>query len=494
MQNGYQPKPGDRIFRPLRIRRYRLRRVLGVPALFSAGYGDVGSSIYYALGIVALVALGATPIALAIAGVIYIFNALTYAEGSAMLPEAGGSASFARHGLNDLVGFIAGWALMLSYIVTMAISAYTIPPYLSHFWPVLREPVAGTATSMGIILFLMLINVLGVKESSRVNIFFIVLDIATQLTLVVLGVILILAVNPGVLIQNMFGAGNWPSTPNLIFGIAIAALCFTGVETVSQLAEETRQPQKRVPQAYILMIVAVLVLFAGISIVALSAMTPQALGDPVQGWARDPVAGIAANLPSETLQNIFAPLVAILAASILLTASNAGLMGISRLAFNLSSHKQLPATLSRVHHRFRTPYIAIILFCLISLIVLSPGFFTAGFFADLGALYVFGSLLCFALAHLAILALRVRKPDEPRPFKLRWNIKIRERDIPVTAILGLIATIVIWFVVVIVQPYSRWVGIAWMAAGLTIYFVYRRTQHIPLTHVVDEQENQSKSI
>ncbi|NIN36392.1 MAG: amino acid permease, partial [Gammaproteobacteria bacterium] len=99
------------------------------------------------------------------------------------------------------------------------------------------------------------------------------------------------------------------------------------------------------------------------------------------------------------------PLVAILAASILLTASNAGLMGISRLAFNLSSHKQLPATLSRVHHRFRTPYIAIILFCLISLIVLSPGFFTAGFFADLGALYVFGSLLCFALAHLAILAL-----------------------------------------------------------------------------------------
>jgi len=464
---------------------------LGVPALFSAGYGDVGSSIYYALGIVALVALGATPIALAIAGVIYIFNALTYAEGSAMLPEAGGSASFARHGLNDLVGFIAGWALMLSYIVTMAISAYTIPPYLSHFWPVLREPVAGTATSMGIILFLMLINVLGVRESSRVNIFFIILDIATQLTLVVLGVILILASNPGVLIQHMFGAGNWPSTQNLIFGIAIAALCFTGVETVSQLAEETRQPQKRVPQAYILMIVAVLVLFAGISIVALSAMTPQALGDPIQGWARDPVAGIAANLPSETLQNIFAPLVAILAASILLTASNAGLMGISRLAFNLSSHRQLPATLSRVHHRFRTPYIAIILFCLISLLVLSPGFFITGFFADLGALYVFGSLLCFALAHLAILALRAKKPDAPRPFKLRWNIKIKERDIPVTAILGLVATITIWFVVVIVQPYSRWVGIAWMAAGLTIYFVYRRTQHIPLTHVVDEQENQS---
>jgi len=485
--NGWQPKPGDRVFRPRRIRGFRLRRVLGVPALFSAGYGDVGSSIYYALGIVALVALGATPIALAIAGVIYIFNALTYAEGGAMIPEAGGSASFARHGFNDLIGLTAGWALMLSYIVSMAISAYTIPPYLSYFWPILKQPVAGTLVSMGIILFLMLINVLGVRESAGVNIFFIGIDIATQVTLVILGITLILALNPGVLIQHMFGAGNWPSTQNLIFGVAIAALCFTGVETVSQLAEETRQPARRIPQAYVLMIVAVLVLFAGISIVALSAMTPQLLGDPVNGWARDPVAGIAANLPSTTLQSIFAPLVAILAATILLTASNAGLMGISRLAFNLSSHHQLPATLSRVHHRFRTPHIAIILFCLIALIVLTPGFFAANFFADLGALYVFGSLLCFALAHAAILSLRVKKPRLPRPFKLGWNIRFRGRELPMTAILGLVATSVIWGIVVITQPYSRWVGLAWMVAGLIIYYIYRRKQRIPLTHTTKKK-------
>ncbi|MDH5696780.1 MAG: APC family permease, partial [Dehalococcoidia bacterium] len=222
MQNSWQPKPGDRVIRPRRIKHYRLRRVLGVPALFSAGYGDVGSSIYYALGIVALVALGATPIVLAIAGIIYIFNALTYAEGSATIPEAGGSASFARHGFNDLIGLIAGWALMLSYIVTMSISAYTIPPYLSYFWPILKQPAIGTMVSMGVIVFLMLINVLGIRESSRVNIFFIGIDVTTQITLVVLGIILILAVNPAVLFQHMFGAGNWPSTPNLIFGIAIA--------------------------------------------------------------------------------------------------------------------------------------------------------------------------------------------------------------------------------------------------------------------------------
>jgi APA family basic amino acid/polyamine antiporter len=134
MTESYQPKPGDRVVRPLRIRRFRLRRVLGVPALFSAGYGNVGSSIYYALGIVALVALGATPVVLGLAGILFIFTALTYAEGTAMLPEAGGSASFARHGFNDLAGFAAGWALMLSYIVTISISAFTIPPYLGFFW------------------------------------------------------------------------------------------------------------------------------------------------------------------------------------------------------------------------------------------------------------------------------------------------------------------------------------------------------------------------
>ena len=504
-------KPGDRIFRPRRIQHYRLRRVLGIPALFSAGYGDVGSSIYYALGIVALVALGATPIVLAIAAILYIFNALTYAEGGAMLPEAGGSASFARHGFNDTTGFIAGWALMLSYIATMAISAYTIPPYLSYFWPVLKEPVAGTTVSMGVVLFLMVINVFGVKESSRLNIGFITIDIVTQLTLVILGIMLILAVNPTVLIQNMFGAGNWPSTQNLIFGIAIAALCFTGVETVAQLAEETRQPAKAIPRAYILMIVAVLVIFAGISIVALSAMTPQVLGDPVNGWARDPIAGIADSISATILpeqmaaritaepaliivltwifggvRDILPVLVAILAASILLTATNAGLMGISRLAFNLSLHHLLPATLSRIHHRFRTPYIAIILFCLLALLLLIPGFFTASFFADLGALYVFGSLLTFALAHAAMLALRAKKPDLPRPFKLGWNIRVKGTELPITAILGLIGTLTIWVVVVVSQPYSRWFGIAWMAAGLIIYYLYRWKKRVSLTHTENE--------
>ncbi len=495
------------MFHPRRIRHLRLRRVLGVPALFSIGYGDVGSSIYYALGVVALVALGATPIVLGIAGIIYVFNALTYAEGSAMLPEGGGSASYARLGFNDAVGFASGWALMLSYIATMAISAYTIPPYLSYFWPALREPIAGTALSMGIVVFLMLINVLGIKESAALNIIFIVLDILTQVALIITGVILILLPHPGILAENMFGAGNWPSTSSLIIGIAFAALCFTGVESVSQHGEETRHPEKRMPQAYILMIIVVLVLFAGISIVALSAMTPQVLGDPVNGFARDPVAGIAKGVsmaisPAELasrittgtelrivltwifdgIRNFLPALVALLAATILTVATNAGLLGISRLTYNLSSRHQLPATLGRVHHRFRTPYVGIILFCLVVLALLIPGFSSPNFFSDLGSLYVFGSLLCFALAHAAIVALRIRKPAMPRPFKLGWNIHVRGSELPMTAILGLVATSAVWLTIVAIQPYSRWAGILWMAAGFGIYYLYRRKHGMSLTH------------
>lgn len=483
-----RPKPGDRVFRPRRIKQFRLRRVLGIPALFSVGYGDVGSSIYYALGIVALVALGATPIALVAAGIIYIFNALTYAEGSAMIPEAGGSATFARRGFNDLGGFFGGWALMLSYIVTIAISANTIPPYLSYFWPGLREPSIGTAVAMGIILILMVINVIGIKESTGMNIVFITLDIITQVALVISGLVLILLVNPDVLFQNMFGKGNWPSTENLILGIAIAALAFTGVESVSQMAQEARRPAEQVPRTYMLMIVVVLLLFSGISIVALSAMTPQILGDPINGWARDPVAGIAHNLPSEALRTIFAPLVAILAATILLTATNAGVIGASRLAYNLSMHHQLPRTFGRIHSRFRTPYIAIMAFCTVALVLMIPGFSVSTFFADLGALYAFGSLLSFAIAHAAILALRIKEPDLPRPFKPRGNIKVRGREVPVTAILGLISTGIVWVVLTAGDTFTRVTGTIWMGVGFLLYYIYRRKSGLSLTRTGSGQE------
>ncbi len=483
MYNNWQLKPGDKVFRPRRIKRFRLRRVLGVPALFSAGYGNVGSSIYYALGIVALVAMGATPVALGIAGILFIFTALTYAEGTAMLPEAGGSASFARHGFNDLSGFTAGWALMLSYIVTISISAFTIPPYLGFFWePFKQSPVIGTATSMGIVVFLMTINVIGIKETSIINIGAAIIDITTQVALVIIGFLLLL--NPTVLFHRIID--NWPTADNLILGIALASIAYTGIETMSQMAEETRQPEKRVPRALIMMIAAVLVIFAGISLVSLSAMPPQELAS---AWSRDPVAGIAASLPIELLRNVLKPLIALLAGTILLIATNAGLIGISRLAFSLGIHQLVPPALSRVHPKFKTPYISIILFSIVALLILTPGFLAANVFRNMGTLYAFGSLLAFMFAHASILSLRAKKPELPRPFKLGWNLRIKGRQMPISAILGLAATTIIWLIILITQPYSRWLGIGWMVAGLIVFFFYRRKEHLPLTHTAKTESN-----
>ena len=468
MSDNWNPKPGDRVFRPRRISKFHLRRVLGISAVFSAGYGNVGSSIYYALGIVALVAGGATPVALGIAGILFIFTALTYAEGTSAIPEAGGSASFARNAFGDTAGFIAGWALMLSYIVTISISAFTIPPYLGFFWePFKASPIIGTFASIGIVFFLMVINVIGIKETSFINIGATIIDILTQVTLVIIGFITLF--NPGVVIQRIID--NWPSAGNLVFGIALATIAYTGIETMSQMAEETKKPEKSVPRALIMMIVAVLVIFAGISLVSLSAMPVEELASE---WSRDPVAGIAFYIPIEMIQVILKPLIAILAGTILLIATNAGLIGMSRLAFSQGVHGLVPSAFSRVHHKFKTPYISIIIFSLIAIALLIPGFFATDVFANMGALYAIGSLLAFMFAHASIIGLRFKKPDMPRPFRLKGNFNITGFDVPITAVIGLLATISIWIIILILEPYSRWVGLGWMFVGLVIYYFIRQ--------------------
>jgi len=454
-----------------------------VLGLFSTAYGDVGSSIYYALGLVAMVALGATPVALGIAAVFFVFTALTYAEGTAMIPEAGGSATFARHAFSDSAGFGAGWALMFGYIVTIAISAYAIPSYLGYFWaPLKLSPVLSTAVAMGIVGFLILINVLGVRESSLLNFTLAVLSVLIQLLLIALAFAFMFS--PAAFIDSV--TQFWPPPSDLLFGVAIAAIAFTGVESASQMAEEARKPRVNVPRALLLLIVVVLLIFGGITAAAFSAMTPPELATR---WLSDPVAGIANGVSRALAGQEFQPelvatvfnslqvglpvVVAALAGFILLIATNAGLMGISRLAFSMSRSHLIPSAMATIHPRYKTPYPAILFFGAIALVLIAPGFFVPDLFRDLGGLYAFGSMLAFSMAHAAVIALRFRKPDAERPFKLRGNIRIAGREIPMTAVLGFIGTLGIWVVIVVLQPVSRYVGFAWMAAGLIMYVVYR---------------------
>ncbi len=505
-------RPGDRVVRTHRAPEFHLRRILGVPALFSVGYGDVGSSIFYALGIVAVAAMGATPVALGIAGLFFVFTALTYAEGTSMFPEAGGSATLARHGFNQMAGFLAGWALMFGYIITISISLFTVPHYLAYFWPVLKSTQAASLAAMGIAFFLMVINVFGVRESGQLNFTLTIIVLATQLVLVVTG--LALFFDYRVVWERI--VSNWPSTPNLVFGVALATVAFTGVEAASQLAGEAKEPQKRVPKALVLLIFTVLAVFAGISITAFSVMDPSTL---VNSWQEEAVAGVAdsiytgidpqawaASRTSEPtsaavlaffaniFRSIFPPLVAVMGATILVVAANAGMLGISRITYSLSEHHCLPPVFGKIHRKFKTPYVAIVVFAFISMFVLAQGLFLPNIFTILGGLYAFGSMLSFAMAHASILALRVKKPDHPRPFRLRFCIRIRNREIPITAVLGFLSTVGVWFVIVVMQPYSRYFGMLWMIIGLGMYVFFRKLRGYSLTKPVHATHKDSVTI
>src|SRR6266567_994877 len=184
-----------------RRRQQRLERVLGTPALFATAYGNVGSSIYYALGVTAVFALGLTPLVFVIAGLIFAATAATYAEGTVRFPEAGGSSSFARHAFNELVSFGAAWAQMLNYIITIAISAFFVPHYLSIFWAPLRENPWDVIVGVALTWLLVGLNIVGVQEAARLNILLAVVDFTTQLLLVILGFFLIFS--PHVLWHNV---------------------------------------------------------------------------------------------------------------------------------------------------------------------------------------------------------------------------------------------------------------------------------------------------
>ena len=232
-----------------------LSRVYGAGALFAAGYGNVGSSIYYALGVTAAFALGLTPLAFLIAGVIFICTAATYAEATVMYPEAGGSSSFARHAFNEMVSFIAAWGQMLNYTITVAISAYFVPHYLAVFWPALGHAPGDIIGGAILIAGLAWLNIRGGQESARLNIILAVADLGTQVILVFIGVFLVLS--PEILVDNIHW-GVAPTWPDFALGIAVGMIAYTGIETISNMSEEAKDAARSVPQGVALVVVAVL--------------------------------------------------------------------------------------------------------------------------------------------------------------------------------------------------------------------------------------------
>ncbi|HST25800.1 MAG TPA: universal stress protein [Gaiellaceae bacterium] len=469
-----------------RRREQSLERVLGTPALFATAYGNVGSSIYYALGLTAVYALGLTPVVFVVAGIIFAATAATYAEGTVRYPEAGGSSSFARHAYNELVSFGAAWAQMLVYVVTVATSAFFVPHYLSIFWGPLDRNPWDVVGGIVVIVVLVVLNTVGVQEATRVSVILAVIDFATQVFLVVLGFVLVL--HPHVLTANVH-FGTAPTWTRLAIAVPVAMLAYTGVETVSNLAEEARDPTRSVPSAYKLVAGAVFAIYFTLPLVALSAMpvtrykggfsTELARGPEQGGHANDPVLGIVDNLGVHgTTLHLLRIYVGILAATILFIATNAGVIGASRITYSMATYRQIPEVFRRLHPRFKTPWLAIVIFAGIAPIcVILPGSVTF-----VGTLYSFGATLSFTVAHASIVALRRKDTDSEILYRAKPNLRLRGVDWPLFAVVGGVATGISFLVILVQNPTTRWVGLGWLAVGFVAYTIYRRRYvEAPLT-------------
>jgi basic amino acid/polyamine antiporter, APA family len=477
-----------------------LERVLGTGALFSTAYGNVGSSIYYALGLVAVFALGMTPVVFAIAGLIFMCTAATYTEATTMFPEAGGSSSFARRAFNEFWSALTAWGQMLNYIITVAISAFFLPHYLGVVWePLLTSP-GDILCGVAVVLILAAVNVVGVKEAAGLNVVLAILDFLTQTALVIVGLVLVFS--PEILVENV-DFGTTPTVSDFLIAIPVGMVAFTGIDTISNMAEEARDSGKTVPQAMRLVVVAVMAISLTLPAVALSAMpvengeTLLALSSEEGGYANNPIQGVVVNLGLGDLQPAAEVYVGLLASTILLVATNAGLIGLSRLSYSMGQYRQLPEGLRRLHPRFRTPYVAIVVFGGIACLTMLPG--EAEF---LGTVYAFGAMLGFTVAHASVIALRIKEPDRERPYRAPLNVTVRGRSIPLASVLGGLGTGIAFLVVTILNFETLVTGTLWLALGMTVYVVYRRrlgltlseTRKIVLPEPIVEREVEYESV
>jgi len=454
-----------------------LQRVLDAPALFSVAYGEIASSIYIALGIIALHALGLTPEVLALVGALFIVVALSYAEGTTAIPETGGAATFVRRAFNDFVGFLTGWALFLDYLIVIALSALFMPHYLGAALKIESlehnpwDVVIGVAVVLGIAALRL------VRRSAfyRYGIVVAVLDLLTQLLLVVLGFAFLFS---GDALTHDVSIGTHPSWHQILFALPLAMLAYTGLETVANLAEETREPGRDLPRSLFSGIGLVVLIYVAIALVALSAF-PATGGTTELGtiWLRAPLMGIVDAL-GDPLPTVAADAlrvyVGLTGAVILLVAVTTSMSGFTRLAHSLGEHGQLPRAFGRLNRRTLVSPQAIVSAALISIALMIGTSFVNEDIAFLASLFSFGVLAAFTAAQLAVIKLRFSEPELPRPYRAPANVRIRGVDVPLPAIVGAAATFAIWVIALATHPGARYGGPAWLAAGVVVYFLVRR--------------------
>ena len=471
----------------------QLQRVLDAPALASVAYGEIASSIYFALGVIALHALGFTPVILGVAGLLFLIVTLSYAEGTSFIRETGGAATFVRVAFNDLAGFLTGWVLFLDYLIVIALSAIFVPHYFG-----LAVGIGAIATRPGdVISACVVIAAIAAARMLRRASFHAfgiavpVLDLITQMLLVVFGFAILFSRTA---LTRGLSLGTQPTWHQIAFALPLAMLAYTGLETVANYAEEVRRPGRDLPRSLFSAISLVVVIYILIALVGLSAY-PAPHGTTALGtdWLRAPLMGIVAALQGH-LPHWFARTlrvyVGLTGTLVLLAAATTSISGFGRLAYSLGEHGQLPAAFGRLHRRTLVAPASVIAAGSISIALLIGASFTREV-PFLASLFSFGVLLAFTAAQLAVIRLRMTKPDSRRPFRVPLGIRFRGAVVPLPAVFGALCTAAIFVVAMVTHLGARYGGPVWLAAGLVVYVMVRRSRGAGLLeHIVssDEQE------
>jgi APA family basic amino acid/polyamine antiporter len=444
-------------------------RTLSARALFGLVYTMSVSSVYFALGVVAQRALGLTPVVFLVAGVFFALASMTYVEGAALHRERGGSSVFARYAFNELVSFVAGWAILLDYAILLAVTSFTATNYLAE----LSEPAGSGALeiviAIAVIAVVALVNVRGVTvRQLRRGLVVAIADIVVQVLLIVLGLVLLF--EPGALVDTI-SLGSSPTWDDTVYALTIATIAFTGLEAAASLAGETETTRTGLRRLVGPGVGTILLVYVGIAIVGVSAL-------PVEGGAgafstRDveaPLLSVADAFTQDWLADGLRAAVAVTAVIGLLAAANSSMLGISRLAYGLATNRQIPSGLGRLHPTRGTPFVLIGLAALVAAALTIP--------ADLDFLvgiYAFGAMLAFTIAHLSIVKLRYCERDRERPYGVPLSVPFRGGSLPLPAVLGALLSAAGWVTVVVLHEGARYVGLAWLLGGLALYVAYRRS-------------------
>ena len=452
-----------------------IAHTLGEPALFAITLSSVVATIFFALGVVAGRALGLTPLVFLIAGVFFAVTMATYVEGSSLHIERGGASTFARYAFDEFWSFVAGWAILLDYLIVMAIGAVVISEYLTVFWEQLNDGILPEVVAGGALLYVAMSNIRGLSANR----------IGSVLRLSLLSIVVLVLVSligfaeywdPGS-IHASIDLGVAPKWEDLIFALGIASVVAIGVEAASGLAGEIRVGRRGLRRVVIVAVLAAICLTVLVAVAALMATpvvgTRTALGDR---FLEAPVLAIPSSYEPGALLDVSRYAVGATAAALLLVAMNGQMLGLARLAYSLATNRQIPSAVGRLHRSRGTPYMTIALAALIAFALALPHDldFLAGVFA-------FGAMIAFSLAHLSIIALRFRESDRPSAFRVPFSIPFRGARVPLPALFGAAFSIATWVSVVVYHEGARYIGFGWMAAGITLYVVYRRGQGKSLT-------------